>query len=460
MNAVADFFRRNFGRPSKGGPVPLQTSAYVRDSQDQKGRLSLSTLTATSFATAASAYSEGNPSTAADIIDSMLQTDPEIKAALKQLKTAIAGIEFVPVPPNDSKRAKMIAERLRLVLEDPDLNIRGLKGWMVEQRVRGGGLTEVVWNDPKEPEREWERFVPVPQQRTRINRITGEMQFSPDPFAYQGTDVSAYDRGKWIVVQPDLHIHDYALRGVWPALVNDWYGRMNVMGWWNQSIERDAMKTLVAKAGSEADAASLDIALRNRGAAGSFLVRDANTSITALEGTIARTGNSPYAEYMGATAKRLFLALLGESQTGIAQGAGKQTAALQGDIARYVIEDICTDIAFCVERDLFEPWVILNYGEGDEENAPAWVPKLDRPVDIVQLNEAISTRPANVKLGVNWYRQQTQWPEPLPKEEPLAAPMPLPGQFPTGGTKPPAAEKEATGDKPNDAETPKDEGAE
>lgn len=436
MGAVADFFRRNFGPPQTAKPVPLQASAYIRDHQDQKGRLSLQNLTATSFVTAASQYTDGNPSQMADIIDAMLQTDPEIKAALKQLKTAIAGIEFVPVPPNDSPKAKEIAEALRVALEDPDLNIRGLKGWMVEQRIRGGGLTEVVWNDPTESPREWERFVPVPQQRTRINRISGEMQFAPDPFSWQGTDVSLYEKGKWIVVQPDLHIHDFALRGIWPSLVNDWYSRLNVMGWWNQSIERDAMKTIIAKAGSDADAEALDRALKNRGAAGAFLVRDPNTNISALEGTVMRTGMSPYAEFMNLTATRLFLALLGESQTGIADGAGKQTADLQREIARYVIEDVCTDIAYVVERDLFEPWVIMNYGEENEENSPAWVPKLDKPVDIVKLNEAISTRPANVKLGVNWYRQQTQWPEPLPKEEPLADPMPLPGQFPQGGAKP------------------------
>ena len=63
--------------------------------------------------------------------------------------------------------------------------------------------------------------------------------------------------GKWVVVQPDMHVQDFALRGVAPALLNDWYGRMNVMGWWNQSIERDAMKTLVGKAGSDADAAAM-----------------------------------------------------------------------------------------------------------------------------------------------------------------------------------------------------------
>lgn len=429
MASILEYFRRAV---TPAPPVPLQQRAYMRSVQDQQQRLSLQSLTREIVVAAAADMTMGNPAPMARINDAMLQTDPEIRAALKQLKTAIGAVEFAVTPPNDTPRAATIAEDLRLALSDPDLNVRALKGWIVEHRVRGGGLTEAVWNDPAEGKREWERFVVVPQQRVRFNRVTGELQFAETPFVYQGRDVSDYETGKWIVVQPDMHVADFALRGICPALLNDWYGRMNVMGWWNQSLERDAMKTLIGKAGSEADAAAMDTAFKNRGSAGAFLLRDDKSNITALEGTNNSRGISPYSEYMTHTAARMFLALLGESQTGLAGASTQKTAEVQEAVAKYVVEDICADISEIIERDLFAPYVALNYGEADAENVPGWIPKLDEPVDILALNQAISTRPRNVALGITFYRKATGWPEPLPGEEALAEPMPLPGQAPLG----------------------------
>jgi hypothetical protein len=445
---------------NQGAPVPLQATAYVRIVQDQQPRLSLQDLTADMIISAQGTLTLGNPSPMARISDALLQSDPEIKAAVKQLKTAVGGIEFNVVPPNDSKKASMIAEDLRIAVSNPQLNMRGFKGWCIEGRIRGIGLIEQIWNDPTEKKRTWEGFSVVPQQRIRYNRVTGEAQFAETPFVFQGTDVSLYDLGKWVVIQPDMHIQDFALRGTIPALLNDWFGRLNVMGWWNQSLERDAMKTLVGKAGSDADATALKAAFTNRGAAGSFLIRDPNSSVAALDATLSRSGISPYGEYMTHTAQRMFLALLGESQTAIIeQNAGsKQSAGTQQDIARYVIEDVCTDIGFIVTRDLFAPYVEMNYGEENLVNVPTWEPKLDEPVDIVALNQAISTRPANVKLGMSFYRKATQWPEPLPKEETLAEPMPLPGQAAAGESAklkpetPAESEKPGPGEPKNDSE--------
>jgi hypothetical protein len=451
-----DFVRNGaWGIVDQGNPVGLPAQAYLRSVQDQQPRLSLQTLTADMFVAASAAMTLGNPSPMARINDAMLQTDPEIKAALKQLKTAVGGVEFTPTPPNDSDIAAEIAEGLRVALADPRLNLRALKGWIVEHRIRGGGIVEAVWNDPSEEQRTWERFVTVPQQRFRLNRVTGEPQFAATPYVYQGTNVSDYDLGKWIVVTPDLHVQDFALRGITAAMLNDWFGRMNVMGWWQQSLERDAMKILVGKAGSDADAESMDYAFKNRGAAGAFLVRDPQSSVSALEGTLSRSGISPYGEFMTHTAQRMFLALLGESQTGIVEkNAGStQSADSQHAIARYVIEDLCNDISFIGTRDLFAPWVAMNYGEENLVNAPVWTAKLDEPIDIVALNEAIAGRPANVKLGVGWYRKATQWPEPLPTEEPLDAPLPMPGQFPGGGNKPVESEVPGPKEKKNDSES-------
>jgi Protein of unknown function (DUF935) len=429
LSNFADFVRRGFGTVNQTVPVPLRAQAYLRGVQDIQPRLSLQTLQASEIVGALATMTLGNPSPMARISDALLQTDPEIKAAVKQLKTAVAGVEFVVTPPNDSPKALEIAGSLSADLKNPSLNLRALKGWIVEGRIRGIGLIEAVWNDPAEPKRMWERFISIPQQRIRINRVTGETQFANSPYMFQGLDVSLYDKGKWLVVEPDKHIQDFALRGIVPALLNDWFGRLNAMSWWNMCLERDAMHTLVGKAGSDKDATALDAAFKNRGAAGAFLIRDEKSSVTQLEATMARSGISPYGEYMTHTAQRMFLALLGESQTGIIekQASSVQSAGTQHAIARYVIEDLCNDVSFIVGRDAFIPYTEVNYGPENVVNTPTWQPVFHEAVDIVALNTAIGTRPANVELGPTWYRQQTQWPSPLPGEVPLSAPLPPPG---------------------------------
>lgn len=426
---VASFVSRSFSAVDEAKPVPLQTSAYVRNIQDLRMRVSLQDLNAAQFKNAAQMYTLGNPAPNGDLVDAMISSDPEIRAAVKQLKTAVAGVEFVVTPPNDSPKAIEIAGSLSADLKNPALNLRALKGWVVEGRLRGVGLIEAIWNDPKEPHRQWERFEAIPQQRTRLNRYTGEAQFAATPFVLQGTDVSQYDTGKWLVIQPDLHIRDFGLRGISQALLNDWFGRINVMGWWDICLERDAMHTLIGKAGSDRDAAALDLAFKNRGAAGSFLIRDEKSSVTQLEATMARSGISPYGEYMTHTAQRMFLAILGESQTGIIekQAGSKQSADTQHTIARYVIEDLCNDVSFIVGRDAFLPYTEVNYGLENVVNTPTWVPVFHEAVDIVALNAAIGTRPANIELGENFYRQQTQWPKPGPGEKTISAPLPPPG---------------------------------
>src|SRR3974377_301602 len=104
----ADFVKHGpWGLIDQNTPVPLTSQAYLRSVQDQQPRLSLQTLSADMFVAAASQMTLGNPSPMARIYDAMLQTDPESRAALKQLTTAIAGVEFVVTPPNNHKKACM-----------------------------------------------------------------------------------------------------------------------------------------------------------------------------------------------------------------------------------------------------------------------------------------------------------------------------------------------------------------
>lgn len=422
---VLAFMKRQFGMQDVPVPSRLESTVYERTVSDQQPRLSLQKLTIKQVSHALAQMTLGNCAPLGRIADAMLSTDPEIRAAVKQLKTAVCGVPLEVVAANESPNAQEQAAQLKIDLANPQLNLRALRGWIVEHRIRGIGLTEAIWNDPTEPHRTWVRFKPVPQERVRLNQYTGEPQFANDPFMYQGVDVSAFDKGKWIVTQPDEHIQDWADRGIVPTLLNDWYGRVSVMGWWQQALERDAMKTLVGKAASERDAEFMSKAFKNRGAAGAYLIRDEGSTITELQGTQNRSGISPYGEYMTKTAQRMFLALLGESQTGIIeQNAGsKASAGTQHEIARYVIEDVCNECAAIEMQYLVAPWSEINYGVENLVNAPTLEPRLQDPVDIIALNEAIAGRPENIELGPTWYRQKTQWPPPQKGETPLSKPV-------------------------------------
>lgn len=398
----------------------LQEVSYQRSQRDQTSRLRLSDLTPADLTAALDAAAYGNRYQLARIHNAMLSVDPDIRAAVRQLTSAICATDFKVTPGDDSEPAKQEADELAAMLGS--LPVRQAKAYAVEAWIRGAGLVENLWNDPADLPRAVTGWRFVPEERIRNDRQTGEIAFAGSNGSGTGTPISAFERGKWIVLEPDRHLADYALRGVAPSLHREFLAHLDVFGWWLQRIERFGMPIPALEWETSAQKAAADDAIRNWSAAGGFSFKKGST-LNVHGGDSAVGATSPHAEFMLRSAQRVFLAVLGESQTGIIeQGAGsKQSADTQHAVMRYVVEDVCAFLEEAVSAGLIGPWREIR-GNAGRWPAPKWCADLEEPGDAESFDRLVD---AAAKKGVfvseNVYRERTGLPAPKPGESPVGA---------------------------------------
>ncbi len=419
---VLQFIASKFaGKPD----TTLEAVAYNRDKNDQTSRTKTSTLSGTDVTTALDAAARGNRAYLARIHDVMFATDPEIRAASRQLISGVASTEFALTPGDDSDGAKAEAAELAAMLEA--LPLRRAKGYAAMAWLRGGGLIENVWNDPGAVPRTVTGWKFVPEQRIRHDQATGETSFATSTMSEKGTPVSAYDRGKWITIDPDPDLAAWELKGASAALLDIYLGRLDVLGWWKQRLERFGMPIPVVKS-SGAGQARAKTMIENFGAAMGLSI-GLQDEATVVGGDSAVGATSPHAEFMRYTAQMAFLATIGESQTAIIEvGAGsKASAETQAGIARYVIYDVCALIAEAFARDFIAPWREIR-GYAGRWPAPKWIADLEEPEDAILFDDLVTRAKGHgIRISETYYRDMTGLPAPKDGEEPLGAAQPATG---------------------------------
>lgn len=413
-------FRSWLGAGEQPAGLGLSEVTYQPSQRDNASRLRLGGLKPADLTAALDAAALGNRYNLARIHNAMLTVDPGIRAAVSQLRSAIASVEFKLEPGDDSPGAKTEAEELAAMLGS--LPLRALNGYAVGAWIRGAGLAENVWNPSEALPRAVVGWRFVPEERLRHDRTTGELAYATSNGASTGTPVSAFERGKWIVFEPDSFVADHSLRGVAPALHREFTSGLDVFGWWLQRIERFGMPVPVATSKTAAAKKTADAAISNWGAAGGFSVLE-GSSIDINGGDTAVGATSPHAEWMLRSAQRVFLAVLGESQTGIIeQNAGsKQSAETQHAVMRYVVEDVCAYIADAVHAGLIAPWREIR-GNAGRGPAPRWSADLEEYDDAEAFDRLVTAAAGKgVYVSENLYRDRTGLPAPKPGEKPLGA---------------------------------------
>ncbi len=423
--SLRDRFAAFFADQDKDIPRGLEDRSFSRTLGDAAGRLSPKDIKEDDFTTALEAANAGNPSLMARINDQMFGIDPEIRAGVKQLKGAISGVKWEPTAADESDQADVLVSEIKAAMKAPNVSMRLLFDWITEQALRGGGLIENVWNDPGQKARRVERHVVVPQARFRYNRATGAPQFAANRYAQQGLDVqdpANFPLGKWIVVMVDEHVDDWSLRGACPSLQREYFGRLNNFGYWLSAVERMGAPIVVGKANSGNDMSVMKEAFSNFFANWSIAVSK-DSEVDVKEGISMRGGMTVWSEFHLKSAQRIFLTLLGESQTGIIEkGAGSTASAdTQHQAARYVIEDFWALIAHVIRRDYWMPLIAVNHGrEVAEELTPYMTPDLSIAADLKKLNDGVKgTLELGIEVGENWYRGQAKVPPPEDKEKRL-----------------------------------------
>lgn len=426
-------------------PVSLWNQAYTRTANDLTARLSLSTLTPAQITSALTQASSGDLSKLAVINDQMFSSDPVVRAALVQLRAAFCKIPMEILAADSSPEAEAVADGFRAMWTAPTLDERALRVSYLDHSVRGGGLIENIWNKPASPVRNIIRWSSVPQRHFRYSKDDGEPQYTDNAFATQGLPVSAYPTGKWISVSTDTNITDFAQRGAVPSLLTEFYGRLNTLGWWLQTLEGFGRPLPILKFDRPQDRAELVTALQEWGSAAGLVIP--KTSDAEIKEAISmRGGLTPHSEFMTRSAQNIYLVLHGASQQAIVEkGAGSSVSAQTHQaVAKYVITDHALDYAQTIRRDVAMAWCVVNGHPA--ELTPKILPDLSEPVDLQILNAGLAGRPRNVEVGVKYYRRVSKIPEPEDGEDVCEMP---PEEAPggPGGSGDPAAT--STGGKNN-----------
>lgn len=403
----------------KQAETTLESVAYNRTSGDVVTRVKTSTLSRDDLTTALDAAARGNRAYLARIHDVMLASDADIRAAAGQLRTAVASTDFVLTPGDDSPGAAAEADELAAMFAA--LPVRRAKAYAVDAWLRGSGLIENVWNPSREVPRSVVGWRFVPEARIRHDQATGETAFSTSTTSEKGQPVSTFDPGKWITIDPDPDLAAFELRGAQAALCGLYLARLDAMGTWCQRLERFGMPIPVVKTSGSGQVKAKQM-IQEFGAAMGMSV-GLQDEVTIVGGDSAVGATSPHAEFMLRTAQMAFLAVLGESQTGIIeQGAGsKQSADTHAGVARWVVYDVCSLIAEAFARDFIAPWREIR-GYVGRWPAPKWTADLEEPSDALLFDDLVTrARGKGVDVSKNYYREMTGLPEPKDGEEPLGA---------------------------------------
>lgn len=342
-----------------------------RTPTDHKGRTQAAAITLAAVGTALDQAAMGNLAAIADLYDLVPAKDPDFFGARRQLVTGILATEWRLKPGSDDPQAAEIAKRLEADLRRPRARFDGALETLIDGTLRGTGAVETVWNARSERHRRPERFVPVAQQRHRVRYEDGAFCVAESRHAYAGVPVAEFPKGKFLALYPDLPM-DPSLWGTYRALLDTWLGRKNVDGWWLIGIERYGLPIMTGEYSDDDGRKSLAEASANFGAAGTFF---------AAKGTTLSTHDThrefPHPDYLEHSSRRIAIAIHGQTQTtDIQPGSGsKASAAVHMLVRKDVLVAVWRLISDVLERDLFEPWVEMNYGAGAP--VPELMPNLD-----------------------------------------------------------------------------------
>lgn len=361
----------------------------------------------------------------------------------------VAGLSQVPrevVAGGSSPAAARMAEEFKADLEKGSAAFREFERAYLRLRLRGGGLIEPVWTY-RDGRWHISEFVPVPRQRIRYDRETGEMAFAPTRWSFEARPVSSYEPGTWIVIAPDAAIPDFAKRGELRACLPDWYGVINVSGTYLQYIERCGTPLVDVASDDQKERDSAAEIISNFGASGGIVHRFTNSAVKFQDGArTAGASGSVHREYEDSRRRNWSIALLGADQTvAVSNGDGsQQSIGVHADVRLDKVQGDAKDFMADVDRFVAEQWAIRNYGPSAVDEAPHLTYQFLEEVDEAGVIANISAaEEVGLEVGEDDAYARLRWQKPAPGtrtlrqvrgerragEEPPSnvVPMPAPG---------------------------------
>lgn len=399
----------------------LRFTFGTRKSGDHVQRILPSNLTPANISTYLSKAGQGDLAGMADVYDVMPAMDPAIRGARRQLVAGILATEWRLTPGDSSDASKQIAQELEADLKRPDTGFAAVLEALIDGTLRGTAIVEVVWNAQTETRRPL-KFLPIAQQRHRVNPDTGELGISESKGSSSAVALSdpSFAKGKFISYSPGLPM-DPSLWGTYRSILNDFLGRLNAMGWWTIRLERYGVGILTGEYTDEPGRQSMEDAAAGFGAAGAFF-GPAGSKLSVFEPSI----EAPHPRYLEETAKRIAIAINGQTQTtDIAKGSGSKASA---QVHRLVQKDVLVDtwrqISDVLERDLLVPWLRMRALGGVA--CPKFTPDLDEAQDVAALGAGAKAWAELIPLSPAQLYEMSGFAQPAEGEVPVTFSQPAP----------------------------------
>lgn len=332
----------------------------------------------------------------------------------------VAGLSQVPrevVAGGASPIAARMAEEFRADLEKGSAAFREFERAYLRLRLRGGGLIEPVWGFR---DGGWHivEFVPVPRQRIRFDRETGELAFAASRWSFEARPVSSFAPGTWVVITPDAAIPDFAKRGELRSCLPDWYGVINVSGTYLQYIERCGTPLVDIASDDPKERESAQEIIANFGASGGISHKFTNSAVKFQDGArAAGASGSVHREYEDSRRRNWSIALLGADQTvAVSNGDGsQQSAGVHADVRLDKIQGDAKDFMADVDRYVAVQWAIRNYGPNAAAEAPHLVYQFMDEVDEANVIANIkAAEEIGVEVGEDDAYARLRWQKPAP----------------------------------------------
>lgn len=350
-------------------------------------------------------------------VEDLALTHSVLRGIFEQRVSGLSQIPREVVAGGESPLAARMAEEFAQDLEKGKAAFRDFEREYGRLRLRGGGLIEAVWAFANG---RWhiKEFVPVPRQRTRFDRETGEPCFAADKWTRIGTPVSAYEPGTWVVCLPDKALLDFSKRGELRSCLVDWYGVIEVSGTRLQYIERTGVPLIDIASDDAKERAKGEEIIRNLGSNGGVVHKFTNSTVNFRDGARpSGASGSVHKELLDDARRNWSIALLGAEQTvAVSGGQGsQQSAELHAEIRRDKIEGDAKDFMADVDHYVARQWAIRNYGPNAADEAPHLVYQFLDEVDEARVIANIEAAEAiGIEVGEDDAYARLRWQKPAP----------------------------------------------
>lgn len=363
--------------------------------------------------------SEGDAHEYLTLADDMEQREPHYSSVLRTRKLAVSGI--VPqVTAADKKdpKAKKIAEGVEALVEEPEFG--DLVADLLDSLGKGYSACEIIWDrsgnewmpvEYKHRDPRFFRFDILDREKLKLLDSTDNLT---------GIDLPAY---KFIVHYPKLKNGLKISSGLARLAAVSYMCKAYTLKDMMRFIEVFGMPLRIGKYKSGAtkgDINTLRRAVVNLGYDAAAVIPD-SMAVEFVETSSGGASNSnPFMDIANWFDSQMSKAVIGQTMT-TDNGSSRSQAEVHNEVRMDIKADDAKKLSTTINKQLIEPWVILNYGVQKK------YPKVYFPVedtgDIQKIASALQTLvPQGLKVSQKWARNLIGAPAPDDDEELLQTP--------------------------------------